>query len=730
MDPLTISGTVLGIAVKCVTVARDLSTLRDKYMHASLTISAICSESAVVNAALCKLQSLFSQPQDEGFVQFQSRPELASACDTALTGCTLLYSCLDDEVQSLRIQAQANATVELTWSQKSKVVWKDSTMKELLQQIRGQTSALSLLLQCFHFEHALETRHLLVNQGEAIIQIKTNMSVLRSAYQSKHNMPESVLGDKRSIQTVFADNASVMGDLEFSFDDIVVNSRAYRRVMAAAMSYTKDQASHRPDVPNNSSTSSVQDQAYARVSNGETNNRSVSDAAVYAAGPAAATQAPKTQAGMSQESQLHGPSVQTRRHQLDERFFRALALPLPATDMNTAEDVEPVEWQHMLEFDGLAKADMLEVPKPLIEFQNAWFGILSSERDHIRHLQATKTIFADQILLRRPKVVQEPEQFVSEVFRSLDEMISAHVEHMYQPLVQHWATLGAWAYFNPGPFHDLLDHASGLMLHFCSNIVKAIRRVEIESEVNPQFRQFLETQEANSIAEGLGWKALLNAPITRFQRYSLLLTNLSLLLTNFASDVRYTGHQITRALDELKKLLSDCDTLVGDAKKDVDWIDLSIRFKPREYSTKIATFMSWVPRGEEVRCQIQAFCQIKQHSQIPHWAWCEVIVTEQYIIVANMWKWTTPSERQTERDPSTCALSLEMDLDNDGKHVKCHKVKSRRKQFGRSSVPREAGESALVMECRRAYISFTDHTALILTGKSSDLTRVLECVYV
>lgn len=148
MDPLTISTTVLGIAGKCVTVARDLSTLRDKYMHASLTISAICSESAVVNAALCKLQSLFSESHIEAFERFQSRPELAAACDTALTGCTLLYSCLDDEVRSLRISAGVNG--EMSWSQKAKTVWKDDTMKELLQQIRGQTSALTLLLQCFH----------------------------------------------------------------------------------------------------------------------------------------------------------------------------------------------------------------------------------------------------------------------------------------------------------------------------------------------------------------------------------------------------------------------------------------------------------------------------------------------------------------------------------------------------------------------------------------------------
>lgn len=150
MDPLSISATILGIAGKCVTVARDLSNLRDKYTHASLTISAICSESAVVNAALCKLQSLFSQQQHEAFDRFQSRPELATACDTALTGCTLLYSCLDDEVQSLRLHASADGNAELSWSQKTKVVWKDATMKELLQQIRGQTSALNLLLQCFH----------------------------------------------------------------------------------------------------------------------------------------------------------------------------------------------------------------------------------------------------------------------------------------------------------------------------------------------------------------------------------------------------------------------------------------------------------------------------------------------------------------------------------------------------------------------------------------------------
>lgn len=80
MDPLTISTTVLGLAGKCVTVARDLSVLRDRYAHASLTISAICSESAVVNAALRKLQSLFSQPRCGGL---RSASMLSGTCTTA-----------------------------------------------------------------------------------------------------------------------------------------------------------------------------------------------------------------------------------------------------------------------------------------------------------------------------------------------------------------------------------------------------------------------------------------------------------------------------------------------------------------------------------------------------------------------------------------------------------------------------------------------------------------------
>ncbi|KAK3941399.1 hypothetical protein QBC46DRAFT_340532 [Diplogelasinospora grovesii] len=235
MDPISIASTILVIAGKCITVTKSLSDLRGRFAHANLTISAICSESAVVNAALYRLQHLFNDESTQAFSRFRGRPDLSANIDLALTGCTLLYSCLDDEVRKLRF-ALDNAGRRLTTTQKAKAVWKDGTMKGMLQQIRGQATALNLLLQCFQLEHAAETRQLLRDQSDTIRQIRNDISALRSLYPAKHSIPDSVLGDRPLTQDIFADAKSIIDEREFEFDDIVVNSRVYRRVLAAAMS--------------------------------------------------------------------------------------------------------------------------------------------------------------------------------------------------------------------------------------------------------------------------------------------------------------------------------------------------------------------------------------------------------------------------------------------------------------------------------------------------------------
>jgi hypothetical protein len=142
MDPLTITTAALTISARCLTTAKTVYALRTKFKNAQVTISAIHSESTVIGASLGHLQNLVLKDPETLRSNFASRPELESAFDTALTGCALVYSVLDDEVKKLLGDDNGSSRAAGL-----KCVWKEDTMKELLQQIRGQQSALSLLIQ-------------------------------------------------------------------------------------------------------------------------------------------------------------------------------------------------------------------------------------------------------------------------------------------------------------------------------------------------------------------------------------------------------------------------------------------------------------------------------------------------------------------------------------------------------------------------------------------------------
>lgn len=148
MDPLSITGTVLSITARCLTTAKALYDLREKYKDAQVIISAIYTESTVISASLSRIQSLVLQDPDALSKQLQFRPELETVFDTALTGCMVVFSVLDDEVQKLTTAgADAVGSAKLGFKAKARYLWNEATMKELLQQIRGQQTAITLLIQ-------------------------------------------------------------------------------------------------------------------------------------------------------------------------------------------------------------------------------------------------------------------------------------------------------------------------------------------------------------------------------------------------------------------------------------------------------------------------------------------------------------------------------------------------------------------------------------------------------
>jgi len=70
---------------------------------------------------------------------------VAATLDRSLTGCAVIFSCLDEEIR--KVSEPADGHVTLAWKAKARMVWKYDAFKELLDSMRGQQLAITLLLQ-------------------------------------------------------------------------------------------------------------------------------------------------------------------------------------------------------------------------------------------------------------------------------------------------------------------------------------------------------------------------------------------------------------------------------------------------------------------------------------------------------------------------------------------------------------------------------------------------------
>ncbi|ORY16118.1 hypothetical protein BCR34DRAFT_137478 [Clohesyomyces aquaticus] len=229
MDPISITAGVVAITAACLKTANIFNNLHSKYLGPSATIAAIVSESTLVSASLSQIQTILLRNSTAVAEQLQTRPELAATFDTTLIGCTVVFACLEEEANRLNIEACKDGD-EDGWKYRAKIAWNAATMRELLQSIRGQQGAITLLIQMLQME-SLSDIHRTMQDNTAVLRsvVQRTRSLRSSNPQVSASIPDSILG--RSSSIVRVDNASTIGTTEFDFDDLVVNSKAYRRAL-------------------------------------------------------------------------------------------------------------------------------------------------------------------------------------------------------------------------------------------------------------------------------------------------------------------------------------------------------------------------------------------------------------------------------------------------------------------------------------------------------------------
>lgn len=138
---------VASLSCKAVAIANELPELHSCYKNAIPTTNALFHEVEVLRAILSRVQRVLER--DCGAKGLELSDELCDVFDVTITSCTVVLACLDEELKKLWEGAKGVGGGDggLEWIGEAKCLWREDTMMDLLQKLREQHGAVSLLFQ-------------------------------------------------------------------------------------------------------------------------------------------------------------------------------------------------------------------------------------------------------------------------------------------------------------------------------------------------------------------------------------------------------------------------------------------------------------------------------------------------------------------------------------------------------------------------------------------------------
>ncbi|KAL8904651.1 MAG: hypothetical protein Q9171_006972 [Xanthocarpia ochracea] len=538
MDPLTITASVVGLTSICVQTAKALRDIKDKFQGASLTVSAICTETTIISASLSRIQSSLLGSPDEISDKLRERPDLEATLDNALTGCYLVFDVLQAEIQKFA-EYQHSELLNPGLRAKLRYVWNETAMQDILTQMRGLQTALALLL------HLLGSRYRAhMGSSETMAQLKqtmnNNTTVLEKLVQQNSHFratrplrtPQSIFDLSFTTQSMpYNDRGSMISSTLFTFDDEVVNSQAYRRALTKASTHS-EKVGNSPNADNGHGA----DPAVKIIS-------------------AAAQKSKDSDPTLLSQSSLSAPTSHAtitlpEKTQSLAPLSELVLSPTPRDELMTFLSEDPGArregWASYWAIPAIASeaASTLDVMR-----QQLFHELIITEHLYLRQLQSFRYLYKQRVMLDfSPRTFGGPEP--SEViltianFPSFEDIFHAHRMLLYDPLKSRQSTEGPWL----STFWDILrnwmDQSVNVYLKYLSLFPTVHYVLRKEERRNPTFSRLLRESSEHKLSFGYSWEACLRIPIARLQTYPLLL------------------HQILKASDKLNPN-HHCDDLAG-----------------------------------------------------------------------------------------------------------------------------------------------------------------------
>ncbi|KAK2733177.1 hypothetical protein FQN55_003717 [Onygenales sp. PD_40] len=217
--------------------------------------------------------------------------------------------------------------------------------------------------------------------------------------------------------------------------------------------------------------------------------------------------------------------------------------------------------------------------KKEIDRQNILHEIVMTEDAYIGQLDVLRTLYRDQLAQYQPAVInpKRVDKFLNDVFGKVDAVKKVNEDFLLAQLKYRQKEQGPFIVGFSDIFREWIRRARSAYIDYAATFPNANYLVRREAETNMMFRQFLNQARDNKMSNRLSWDTYLKAPITRIQRYVLLLN------TVYKSMIKDGEEKsnLMQAIEEIKTVAAECDTKVGDMSKTVNLKELGLKLQLR-----------------------------------------------------------------------------------------------------------------------------------------------------
>jgi hypothetical protein len=230
-------------------------------------------------------------------------------------------------------------------------------------------------------------------------------------------------------------------------------------------------------------------------------------------------------------------------------------------------------------FFNVTKEHLEGANKKEIQRQNNLHEIVMSEDTYMGQINILRVLYRDDLSTWQPPIISKSKisKFIASVFGKVEAIKEVNENYLLAQLKYRQKEQGPWIIGFSDIFREWIRKARTAYIEYASGFPYASYLVRREADRNLLFRQFLDQARDNKLSGRLDWNTYLKAPITRLQRYTLLLGTV---LANMTQDTEEKT-QLAIAIDEIKAVTLECDAKVDEQSKKVEIIELQSKLSLR-----------------------------------------------------------------------------------------------------------------------------------------------------